>query len=265
MSDEIRVEQHAAIGSGANLVGVQNNYSGLNVEDATRLFTNLFLDNFPRMQLIAKEAADARFQELKNEVFAQLQKENVQDYNSFADVDVQYALFEAQKNYARFGTEDMLNTLAKLIVGRVEHNSSDFCLKASIDRAIEIAALITPQQLDYLSLLFVCTRVVFSDIQTLDNLRAHFQILNQAFPNVNTKHNIYLNSLNCLIINIVDITKRFANRYGFSEADVETICPENIKQLDGDYSTSNIGTILAIVNLEAKTPFRFDPKIWIND
>ena len=40
---------------------------------------------------------------------------------------------------------------------------------------------------------------------------------------------------------------------------------DNILQLTGDYTTSHVGTVLAITHLEATTPFRFNPEIWVHN
>ena len=59
------------------------------------------------------------------------------------------------------------------------------------------------------------------------------------------------------------MVRYLANEYDLPQADVENICPEQIKKLSGDYTTSHIGTILAITNSEVNHGFKLDPKIWV--
>lgn len=69
-----------------------------------------------------------------------LAENNVQDYSVFNDQSFQYALYEAQKNYVRFGSDETMSKLTALVVRRVKCN--DYMhLKYAIDRALSIVGL----------------------------------------------------------------------------------------------------------------------------
>lgn len=258
----IEVNQKAAPGSNATQIGQQNIYNGMSPKEACQMALDLFYQNFPKLQTIAKETAEKRANEFCQEAVQKIVKNGIEDFSPFSDPDVQYTLYEAQKNYARFGTSDMLNTLTSLVTERVEHDK-DFILKIAIDKAIEIAPLLTPEQLDYLSILFLCTMTKTQNIATIEDLKKDLEFTAEVFSKADFASTSYLYMLGCLQHMIHFTTELLAKNYNFKKAQVEKICPQLIQQTTGDYTTSYVGTILAIVNAEAKTHFRFDPKIWI--
>ena len=263
MPEGMVIDQRATMGSNVTQIAVQHN--GMQPQEACQLALNLFMDNFPKLQQIAADTARERADEFCKTTIAKLQHANVRDYSAFSDPDVQYVLFDAQKDYARFGTKQMLGTLTDLIANRVTNND-DFILKVTIDKAISVASMLTPQQLDFLSLLFLCTRVNHTHIKTLEQLETHLNRLCSIFAvNPADVNFSYLNMLGCLQIALPKPIKVFAQTYNLSEVDVERICPQQIKSLATDYGISTVGTMLAITNAEQKTSFAFDPHIWIHD
>ena len=257
------------LGKESTQIGVQNNeenhyHIGLSLEDASQIAINLFMDNFPKLQEKAIETVKERVEEFCSETIDKLSKQNTTDFSAFTDPDVQYVLYKAEENYARFGTKEKLDALSSLIANRVKYNDDSFNLKIAIDEAIKVAGKVTEEQLNYLSLLFITTRVKMGNINSINDLRNHFFMLNSAFPIADTINWENLQMLGCLELQLPDICKMYAKRYNLDEAEVKTICPENIKKLSGDYSVSPIGIVLAIINAEAKTVYRFNPNIWIN-
>ena len=265
MSDIITVEQKSAFGSETTQIAAQNNYYGLTPQQACQMAMGLFYDNFPKLQDEAKALVEKRVTALMDEIAIQLCKKNITDMSPLAEPDVQFTIYEAQKNYARFATTDLLSKLSSLVSERIKHNNSDMCLKVTIDQAISIIGMLSSSQLDYLSLLFLTTKVKFHDIHSLEQLKRRLEFLDAAFPKSQLSNWQHLNMLGCLQLDLPDVCKLNANNYNFSVSDVESICPVNIKKMSGDYSTSPIGTIIGIIHAEQKTAFRFNPKIWIHD
>lgn len=264
MNDKkIEIIQHGSIESDTTQIGIQNNYTGLNPSDACNLAMRLFYDNFPKLQACAEETAKKRVEELSEEIFGKLQKSNVTNFEPFKDPDVQYVLFEAQKNYARFGTKEMLNNLSGLIVKRIEYHEDNFILKVTIDKAIEIVQMLSSEQLDLLSLFFLTGKVQFNSIDCLEKLKEHFDILNLFFGKADFSSIEYLNMLGCLQIYLFNPISAYAKRYDIESEEVEKICPELIKKTKSDYSTSLVGTILGLLNAEAKLGISFNPSKWI--
>lgn len=272
LSDELVIEQKQGLGNTGTQIGVQTNidnhptiYVGPTLEDVTRIVTNLFLDNFTRMRQMAKEESEMRANELWDKIMFELSKLKINDLSAFTQVDVQYSMYEAQKNYARFATPELLSNLSSLIAKRVNYNDDGMCLKVAIDQAISIVGMLTQAQLDYLALMFLVTKVKFENINTIEDLGKHLNYLDSVFSKAKDSNWQHLNMLGCLQLDLPDVCKIYAKRYNFKKSDVEKICPQNIKVLSGDYSTSPIGTIIAIIRAEQKTPYQLDPKIWIRD
>lgn len=231
--------------------------------DAARAMTQIFLDNFPKLQRIAEEIAQQRVDELCSEILKTLEKQQNSNYGAFSDPDVQFVLWNTERDYARFGQKEMLEILASLVAKRVQKNE-DFYMKTIIDRALEIVNYLTPQHLDYLSMLFIVKQVHFNSINSLDSLQRELQYMESIFSPAGEGSVSLLNTLGCFDIAIGEPAKMLANGYGLDPEQVKNIFPKKFNVLHSDYCTSHIGTILAITNCENKCRYRFDPKIWIH-
>lgn len=265
MKDDLSIDQRQGFGNSGTQVGVQHNYYGLTPQQACQMAMQLFYDNFPRLQEEAKALVERRVTTLMDEIAAQLCKKNITDMSPLADPDVQYIVYEAQKNYARFATDESLSALSSLVAERINQNDSGICLKVAIDKAISIVGMLSSAQMDYLSLLFIVTRVKFRDIKTIDDLKGIFEYLAATFPNVTKSNWEHLNMLGCFQIDLPDVCQISAKTYGLDVSEVEAICPQIIKNMSGDFSASPVGIVIAIVNAETKTRFRFDPTTWIRN
>lgn len=265
MSDNnILVKQKTALGSHTTQIATQNNYHGLTPKEACELAMQMFYDNFPKLQEEARKIAEERVSELMSKIGTKMGEKKLTDMTPFGDPDVQYVMFETQKNYARFGTKEMLSTISELVAERIQYNHEKICLKVAIDKAIEIVSMLTSEQLDVLSLLFLSCKVVYRNIHTLDELNAHLCKISSTFAKADISSFSYLNMLGCLELCLHDPVQDYARRYKLEKKDVEEICPQIIKETRGDYSTSHMGTILAIINAEIKLNEKFNPSIWIN-
>lgn len=258
----INIKQKLKNSETVTQVGIQNNYTGLSPEEACKLATNLFLENFPKLQEEASKIIKERVDELMFKVVENIHKKNIKDLSSFKDPDVQYILIEAQKNYARFNNS--IDLLAELIVNRIECNDDDTILKIATDNAIKIVPFLSQKELNYLSLLFLLKEVKFPDINSIEKLKEHFELLNSTFPNVSKSSQNYLVSLSCLQIGLIDITEIHSSSYNLVLNDVKKIIPDTFKELNGDYITTHIGKIIAMINAEKLMNTTFDKKIWIH-
>lgn len=264
MTQATNISQKTSFGSDTTQIAIQNNYSGMSPQEASKIAIDLFLENFPKLQQEAAEIAHQRVEEITTKILEQLQKENLTDYSTFGDPDVQFTLYTAQKNYARFGTQEMLSTLSSLVAKRVKYDD-DFLLKVVIDEAVSIANLLTSAQLDYLSLTFICKSVKFSGIKTIDDLKIHLEYICECFSSTKIQASHFLSSLNCLKLQLGNAWDEYERLYNFNPAEVVKICPDLLGEIDPDYGVSYIGTILAITNAELKTEYTFDPHIWIKE
>lgn len=265
MSDEIQISQAASLASGNTQIGVQNNYNGISVEKATRIITQLFLDNFPKLAQKAAETAKQRADELINRIMQKIVENNIHDLSPFADPDVQYGFWEAQKDYARLGKREMLDTLSSLLAKRIAFDRQEY-IKIVIDRAIVAAKYLNQQQLDYLSLLFFCKCVTLKEIHTIGDLVKILDQLEKIYAPCTYLGSSLLLSLGCLELNIGFISGILATRYGFAEEDVKAHFPKKFESLDSDYGPSHVGIVLAITNMDNNPHniFHFELEEWLH-
>ena len=258
------IEQKSSFGSETTQIATQNNYYGMTPEEACEMAMDLFQKNFPVLQQKAIDTAKERAEELVKSVIDKLEKDNVRDYSPFSDPDVQYIFLEAQKSYARFGSEEKLTLISTLLSHRVIDNNEDLTYKVLLDKAIEITPLLTEEQTDYLSLLFLTTKVKLKMTNDLDQLDRTLKYISRVFCKSNRETYAYLNTLGCLQMALINICSVISKIYGFKEEEVEKICPDNIKKLTGDYTTSPVGSLIAMINIENKTHFMFAKKNFLN-
>lgn len=171
MTNEVNQEQKSGYGSINTQVGIQNNHNGLTIEDAIQIARQLFAENFPKLQQIAHNIAEDRVAHFMTELFASLSKDGFCHYESFAEPDIQYVLYEAQKNYARMGAEELMKLLISLLNNRV--NCKRSLASVSINEAIIATSKILPKHYDYITLLFILHRTKHqeSEISSTDDVK----------------------------------------------------------------------------------------------
>ena len=157
----------------------------------------------------------------------------------------------------------MLENLSTLIAARIKLNDDDY-IRIVIDRALSAVGYLPQEHIDYLSLLFLCKSVNIHSIKTVDDLKNALNYWNNVFKAKTISSISLLNSLGCLDLNIGDPTERMAETYHLPKERVKEICPKMISMLAPDYGPSQIGVVLAIVNIERKTEYKFVLEKWIH-
>ncbi len=61
-------------------------------------------------------------------------------------------------------------------------------------------------------------------------------------------------------MNLGSIEELFSEKLGIPEKEIADICPARIKLINPDYSLSPCGRIIAIINTENKTEYKFNLK-----
>lgn len=110
--------------------------------------------------------------------------------------------------------------------------------------------------------MFVATKVSYQNIDNGLSLKSHLGSLEKRFSNSNYSNKHYLDVLDCLQPEVLDVCGVCAEMYDFNKRDAEESLSRNLKWLSGDYSLSPKGTIIAIVHAEEKTAYRFDFEDW---
>lgn len=118
-----------------------------------------------------------RAEELIDLFLQKLQSEKPERVDQIEDPDVQYALFTAQKEYARSGEKEMEDMLVNILLERIDENTQSL-KKIVLNEALEVIPKLTNQQLDILTLIFLIQETknhAINNIEALDNyLRTRF-------------------------------------------------------------------------------------------
>ncbi|MCH5172347.1 MAG: hypothetical protein J1F31_05930 [Erysipelotrichales bacterium] len=267
MSDEIKQKiGHAAHDN--TVIGQQNNY-GLTPLEASKLAIDLFMENFPKLQEQAMETAKQRVKEFCQVTMEKLTAYNQENLSSFTDPDVQYILINAQRDYARFGTQDLLNALTSLICKRIISNDDDI-LKSVINDAINTAKYLNENHMDLLSLIFIAKHISLPIIsmkstaaERLEDLKTYLNFFANTFSKATIDAFGSIQNFNCLVIKLGKASDSLSKIYNINKEDIETICPSIFELVPGDYGLSYTGIVLAIINIEKKTYLNLNMKTWI--
>jgi hypothetical protein len=116
---------------------------GLTVEEVRTIALDLFRANFLELRGVAQEVAAARAEKITLDYIAELQKRLPRAIESSADPDMQRAIFNAQREYACSGDEDLEQVLVDLLVdraGQTERGIETMVLNEAIVAAPKLSA-----------------------------------------------------------------------------------------------------------------------------
>jgi hypothetical protein len=144
-----------------------NQYTGLSYSDAREIALDVFRSNFYQLSGEAETIARHRVEEFTEELLKRLQTKHDSLLNSMKDPDMQYALYTAQKEYARKGDKNLSNILVDILVDRAAINERSL-MQIVLNESLETVPKLTINQLDILTLVFLLRytrRLHFSDIE----------------------------------------------------------------------------------------------------
>lgn len=262
MDELVKIEQKTGKNSSGINVGVQNVYNGISLEQAVEITNKLFIDNFPKLQEEAMIVANKRMDELEAKLFKKLSENPNINYSVFADPDMQYVLFEAEKTYARVGNRESLDGLCSLIETRIENNEDDY-LKLIIDSAIQITPKLSSEQINYLTIMFLLKRAQFNGINTISDLSNTLKRLESLYGPVSAKGVSLLNNLGCFDFCLGSVEDILSKKYSLDKEQIVAVMPDDFNSVSGDYFTSDIGTVIAISNINVKENNNLKPKDFI--
>lgn len=175
---QIQTQSNTNTGSGR-----QTNYqaitmtvnSGMSTTDVIGLVQTLYDANFPKLALIAREAAAqniAKFEaHFRDEVSKKLSSEEL---NRFSNPDIQVALYEAVQAAARKDSDILRKMLGELVIQRVKNEENELKQKV-LNEAIPTVAKITQDQLKILVVCFLLKHASFKGQYTWDAFKAVFE------------------------------------------------------------------------------------------
>lgn len=127
---------------------------GLTYIDAKNIALDVFKSNYLELSEKAASTAKQRAEELVDNFITEMQQRKPEAINSIEDPSMQYAIFTAQKEYAKTGDKDLSDMLVDILVDRAalqERNLKQIVL----DESLAIVPKLTSNQLDTLTIIFI--------------------------------------------------------------------------------------------------------------
>ncbi|WP_375320667.1 LPO_1073/Vpar_1526 family protein [Aliivibrio logei] len=160
---------------------------GISYSDARDIALDVYKSNFLQLSHDAAELARSRAEQLTDSFLEKLKEENETAISEMKQPAMQAALYEAQKQYAKSGDEDLEFMLVDMLVQRAstpERNTKQIVL----DEALEVVGKITSEQLNILSLNFALTRLFRGNVNNLEQLVNHINNELLIFVEANTEY-----------------------------------------------------------------------------
>lgn len=128
---------------------------GVSVEDVRAIALGVFHQNFLELRGVAEDVARGRAEKITNDFLVALEDRAPSGLNAASDPDMQRAIFDAQKEYACSGDEDLETVLVDLLVGRASETTRE-TRTIVLNEAIKAAPKLTPQQRRAIGVCFLC-------------------------------------------------------------------------------------------------------------
>lgn len=118
---------------------------GLSIDEARTVALDVFRSNALELAGVSQTLAVARAEQLTNEFLTKLETEIPERVDQLADPDVQGVVFQAQKEFARSGEDDLRVALVDLLAARVGEDDRNLRTLA-LNEAIASAPKLTEKQ-----------------------------------------------------------------------------------------------------------------------
>ncbi|TFD86959.1 hypothetical protein E3T61_13885 [Cryobacterium lactosi] len=142
---KVPLDQTGGEGSTNLQAGRDVHLHGLTMAEARQVALDVFTANALELRGLAQAVAVSRAEEITNDFLDKLSITNPKSAESLAEPDMQSVLFEAQKEYARSGEEDLKEALIDLLATRAGQTDRDLRTLA-LNEAILSAPKLTEQQ-----------------------------------------------------------------------------------------------------------------------
>jgi len=127
---------------------------GLSYSEVKQIALDVFQANFHKLSQIACEIAQERAEQITDSFLTTLSKRAPNAIHSVQEPGMQYAIYTAQREYARTGDKDLADLLVDILVDRAEQPSRNL-MQIVLDESLSIATKLTIQQMDTLSIVFI--------------------------------------------------------------------------------------------------------------
>lgn len=200
-----------------NLQGENVHYHGhgITYRDAKEIAQDVFEKNFRELTTEAKEIAAERANEVREQIMDKLKQVEENVLESFKDPDVQYQIFNVQKEYARSGDKNLAEMLTDLLVERVKEPNRTF-KQVLLNESMAVLPKLTSAQINILTCIFIVKWVKESDVENLETLKAFLDEFYTNLPFDSSDVKLDANYLHLQYAGCGDVSvraKSFANVY----------------------------------------------------
>lgn len=209
----------------------------LSYDDVKSIAKDVFEANFYRLSGIAVEIARERTEEFVNYFLETLMERSPEALQNADNPDLQYALFTAQKEYARIGDQELGGILVDILVDRFKEPERNI-LQIVLNESLQIAPKLTNDQFSTLSIIFVlkCTKIHgINDLSDLYNYVDYniAPLVDNLTTNISCYLHLEYTGCGSISFGTLKIGRIFRNKYpglfskGFSESNKEYIIANN--------------------------------------
>lgn len=147
---------------------------GITYEDAKNIAIDVFKANFLELSQKAIVTATERAEKLIDDFLARLKEKEPDALNSMEDPGMQYALFTAQKEFAKTGDQELADMLIDILVDRASQKERTL-KQIVLDESLKIVPKLTSSQIDTLSIIFVLKYSRNNLINSIPSLKKYLE------------------------------------------------------------------------------------------
>jgi hypothetical protein len=141
-------------GDGSFNIQAKTIHLGLTYNDVRKIALDVFNANFLELSKQAAELASSRVIEFTDRFLKALEARDAKKIEAMRSVDMQYALFVAQREYAKSGDLDLGDLLVEILADRASHSARNL-MQIVLNESLGIVPKLTIEQMDALSLVFL--------------------------------------------------------------------------------------------------------------
>jgi hypothetical protein len=145
------------------------NKSGLSYADVREIVLDVFKENFISLKSESAEIVRVRIESMVDKYLEQLRAKQPESLQNMIDPGMQYAFYNAQKDFARTGDDQLADILIDLLLDRVRITERNL-KQILIDESLKVIPMLTGSQLDILSLVFLIKHISHPDIPDKEEL-----------------------------------------------------------------------------------------------
>lgn len=215
---------------------------GITYQDAKNIALDVFKSNYLELSTKAAETAKQRAEELVDDFLTEVQKRSPESISSMENPGMQYAIFTAQKEYAKTGDKDLSDMLVDILVDRAAQQERNL-KQIVLDESLSIVPKLTLSQLDTLTIIFILKYSRNHNVGNLLLLKKYLDDYIAPFTQLLSKENSlyqHLEFAGCGSISIgsAQIESILLTTYkglfckGFTKEQIESTIPlDNVKSL----------------------------------